>query len=104
MSKLSSLAARLLAALKRRVTLLASRDLQNLPGDRQAAGRIRAETRDAQAGVVRLDLVALLGHEPDGAERKAAHRAIDQLAAAGLVERLVADTRTTHIRLLTRPE
>lgn len=60
-----------------------------------------------EESAVRLDLRRWLGHQPSGAESKAASRAYRAWEAAELVDRLNADgtsTRTTHLRILPAGE
>jgi hypothetical protein len=97
---LPPLAAKLLAAIRHELAELLKVDLYNLPSDRMKAGRIRMTVKDANEGIVRLDLDKWIGHALDDAERRAAHRAVDRLAEAGILVRLVTATgRTTHIRV-----
>lgn len=83
---LDPLAAKLLADIADRLARLVGTDLHKLPYDRMAAGLIRAAVQDARRGV--LALADLLDGVTDGAQRKAAHRALDRLEAAGRIRRL----------------
>ncbi|VTT99073.1 unnamed protein product [Gemmataceae bacterium] len=79
---------RLHRAMLRKLAELRAVDLLTLPFGPGPAVNIRIAVKDAKDSVIRLDLDELLGHPPSQAERRAAHRAIDTLEAAGLVRRL----------------
>lgn len=98
---LNQLSRRLLTSIRREVSRLRAIDLFSLGGDRRAVGEIRARVRDAQGGLIRLDLESWAGRALGDAARKAAHRALDRLADAGFIRRVVTDTgRTVAVRLL----
>lgn len=102
----ATLDAELLAAVRREMDWLAAVDLyRDLSADRSAAGRLRAAVEDARRGVAALDLDELLGRVPTPAERRAAHRALDRLEAAGRLRRLrrgYDGVRVTHLQLPLR--
>jgi hypothetical protein len=99
----TTLDARLMTAARRAVDRLAEVDLyRDLPADRSAAGRLRAAVADARRGVVALDMDELFGRVPTPAERRAAHRALIRLEAAGSLRRLrrgYDGVRVTHLQL-----
>lgn len=103
MPRTPTLDAELLSAVRREVARLRGVNLFDLPPDRFAAAAIRIAVRDAGQGIVAANLDGLLGRPLDGAGRKAAHRAVARLAAAGRLEvlRLGPDgARMTHLRLV----
>jgi hypothetical protein len=103
MPRTSTLDAELLAAVRREVVRLCGVDLRNLPSDRSVAGAIRAAVRDAQQGIVVAELDQLLGRSLDGAERKAAHWALERLETSGRLRRLrrgYDGLRLTHLQLV----
>ena len=70
-----------------------------LSGD--ALGRRRLVVRDAQAGLVPMNLAGWIGHTPTPSECVLFHREYARLEGMGLLERhnLRGGTRTSHLRL-----
>jgi len=83
------------------------RALINMPTDRDTGlsgdrlGRRRLVVRDAQAGLVPMNLAGWIGHAPTPSECVLFHREYARLEGLGLVERhnLRGGTRTSHLRL-----
>lgn len=70
-----------------------------LSGD--ALGRRRLVVRDAQAGLVPMNLAGWIGHAPTPSECVLFHREYARLEGMGLLERcnLRGGTRTSHLKL-----
>jgi len=103
MPRTLTLDAELLAAVRREVARLRGVDLFHLPSDRMEAGRIRSAVSDARQGVITADFDGLLGRVLGTAARKAAHRAVGRLEAAGRLRRLrlgYSGARVTHLQLV----
>ncbi|WP_439629020.1 hypothetical protein [Gemmata sp.] len=83
-------------AMLRKLAELRAVNLLELPFGPGPAVNIRIAVKDARESVIRLDLDELLGRTPSPAERRAAHRAIDNLEAAGLVRR-IGEARARHL-------
>jgi hypothetical protein len=73
---------------------------------RQALGVRRGQVRNAQAGVVPLDLHGWLGRSPTASEFVLFHREYVRLEGMGLIQRvnLVGGRRTTHLKLTAAGE
>ena len=80
------------------------RRLADMPtdiGSRLDRGRQRITVRNAQAGLVPMNLPGWLGRAPTNSERVLYHREYLRLEGMGLIQRvsLTGGRRTTHLRL-----
>jgi len=80
------------------------RDLANMPtdfGSRLDRGRQRITARNAQNGLVPMNLPGWLGRSPTNSDHVLFHREYLRLEGIGLIERvsLTGGRRTTHLRL-----